>query len=475
LANPGESTEIPVAIGFCMFIRRFAWQLVGPFDAERYGRGYGEEVDWCMRAVALGLAHRLALDTFVHHEGETSFGADGARLREVAQADIDARYPDFNARVQRYLADRPAEAAYRRIDLQRLATRELPKIVVVTHAWGGGVERHVRDLIALLENDVEVLVLRPHGDAHLKLEWARSGEALALYFAVPDDLPELATVLAAAGVSRLHFHHLHGSPQALLTLPERLGLPYDVTLHDYAMLSPTYHLCDLAGVYRDDWRDLAPPPPSRSGEVRWPLDPQAWRALFAPWLSAAERVIAPTHDVARRFELAYPGLVVQVWPHPEATLARPARRIKVLLLGGLSRMKGEAVLAEVTQFVAAHDLGLDFILLGHTSQPLATWPAVPLHLRGSYPDDTHLLALIEQERADVVWFPAQVPETYSFTLSVAMASGLSIVASDLGAFPERLRGYARAWLVPWTSNASAWVGALRRAAQSAGGAARVGP
>ena len=40
-------------------------------------------------------------------------------------------------------------------------------------------------------------------------------------------------------------------------------------------------------------------------------------------------------------------------------------------------------------------------------------------------------------------FAAQVPETFAYTLSVALQSGLPIVASALGAFPERLAGVAR--------------------------------
>ena len=45
--NAGESLSLPTAIGFCMFVSREAWQQAGGFD-ERYGRGYGEEVEFCL-------------------------------------------------------------------------------------------------------------------------------------------------------------------------------------------------------------------------------------------------------------------------------------------------------------------------------------------------------------------------------------------------------------------------------------------
>src|SRR2546427_7883740 len=44
---------------------------------------------------------------------------------------------------------------------------------------------------------------------------------------------------------------------------------------------------------------------------------------------------------------------------------------------------------------------------------------------------------------DLAWFPAQWPETYSYTLSACLAAGLPIVAPEIGAFPERDRKSTR--------------------------------
>jgi hypothetical protein len=74
-----------------------------------------------------------------------------------------------------------------------------------------------------------------------------------------------------------------------------------------------------------------------------------------------------------------------------------------------------------------------------------------------------LPALIAAERPDVIWFPSQVPESYSYTLSVALDSGAAIVASAMGALPERLAGHPRAILVPADASAAAWNKALLEA------------
>ena len=70
--------EIPTGVGFCMYITRSSLNAVGLFDADRFGRGYGEENDFCMRAAKSGYKHVLAHNTFVYHAGGVSFGEEKA-------------------------------------------------------------------------------------------------------------------------------------------------------------------------------------------------------------------------------------------------------------------------------------------------------------------------------------------------------------------------------------------------------------
>ncbi len=105
-ANAGRSVTVPTTVGFCMYIRRDALDELGALDAKTFGRGYGEESDFCMRASAAGWRHLLACDLFVYHRGEVSFG-DNAPERQAHVALLEARWPDYRA------AGRPACAAGR--------------------------------------------------------------------------------------------------------------------------------------------------------------------------------------------------------------------------------------------------------------------------------------------------------------------------------------------------------------------------
>jgi len=118
-ANAGLSADIPTAVGFCMFITRECLDRVGPFDEARYGAGYGEEVDFCMRAARAGFRHVVAGDVFVRHAGEVSFGNSGAERRGRAQAIVDELYPEFQPRVREFIARDPLAELRQRADRAR--------------------------------------------------------------------------------------------------------------------------------------------------------------------------------------------------------------------------------------------------------------------------------------------------------------------------------------------------------------------
>jgi hypothetical protein len=94
----------------------------------------------------------------------------------------------------------------------------------------------------------------------------------------------------------------------------------------------------------------------------------------------------------------------------------------VLVLGNLSREKGLRVVAACAADAKARGLPLTFRVLGSTTEPVAQSPEVPLSIVGQY-EEAALPTLLAAEKPDVIFFPAQVPETYSYTLSVALATG----------------------------------------------------
>jgi GT2 family glycosyltransferase len=105
IARTGSANypELPTAIGFCMAISRRAIERVGLFDEDLFGRGYGEENDFSMRAVQAGMRNVLCDDVYVVHLGGRSFGPIGLKPDESSMRRLLLRHPDYLRQVREFI------------------------------------------------------------------------------------------------------------------------------------------------------------------------------------------------------------------------------------------------------------------------------------------------------------------------------------------------------------------------------------
>ena len=99
--------ELPTAVGFCMAISRRAIDRVGLFDEDLFGKGYGEENDFSMRAVQAGMRNVLCDDVYVVHLGGRSFGPTGLKPDESSMQRLLSRHPDYLRQVQEFITADP--------------------------------------------------------------------------------------------------------------------------------------------------------------------------------------------------------------------------------------------------------------------------------------------------------------------------------------------------------------------------------
>ena len=120
-ANAGQSIDLPTGVGFCILIRRDCLRELGPFDAQRFGRGYGEENDFCMRAGKAGWRNLLAGDVFVFHEGAVSFLEERLERAEAANDALLEVHPEYTQRVHEFILADPPRALRAAVDRARVA------------------------------------------------------------------------------------------------------------------------------------------------------------------------------------------------------------------------------------------------------------------------------------------------------------------------------------------------------------------
>jgi glycosyltransferase involved in cell wall biosynthesis len=103
-------------------------------------------------------------------------------------------------------------------------------------------------------------------------------------------------------------------------------------------------------------------------------------------------------------------------------------------------------LREIAREALHRNMPLCFVLIGQTNPGLPA--GEPFEQTGPYNNDD-LPQLLKRSGAQAVWFPAQWPETFSYTLSACLETGTPVIAPNLGAFAERLAGRGWSWVVPW--------------------------
>ncbi|MPM91705.1 hypothetical protein SDC9_138837 [bioreactor metagenome] len=107
---------------------------------------------------------------------------------------------------------------------------------------------------------------------------------------------------------------------------------------------------------------------------------------------------------------------------------------------------------------------VEFHLLGYGYRHLLSQPKAALSAHGAYKEED-LPKLLAWLKPDLIWFPAQWPETYSYTLSAALQAGLPVVVPDIGAFAERVVGRPWSWIHEWDRDAKEWVEFFRHVRQ----------
>ncbi len=473
--HAGKIVDIPTAVGFCMYIKRAVLEQIGLFDVENFGKGYGEENDFCMRAHAKSWRNVVACDTFVYHVGSVSFGETQQARIEHAMQTMQKLHPDYLPRVHKFIQNDPLKTVRQAIDWHLLCADKKTTVLCIDHGQTGGTIKHIYELAHLFHTQANFLRLYPGVNGLTQLSWldanqaflyAERKELLNLYFKLPEEMPVLITILKTIGVQHIHYHHTMGLDPIVWGLPESLGLKYDYTLHDYYALCPQitlttmdYHYCYEPGETSCNTCLESRPTPGR-------VDIKVWRNNYHKLLKNAHRVFAPSQDVAERMRRYFQDLPLVIAPHsdmehspsPVTPLPQlsPAEPLCIAVIGALSPIKGPDLLEKCALYAKQQRLPIEFHLFGTAYRSLAIHPKSHLFQRGVYANDLELVDKLSAVSPHLIWFPAQWPETYSYTLSVALQIGLPVATTEIGAFSERIAGRPYSWNLPISTTAEEW-------------------
>ncbi|MHB8799642.1 MAG: glycosyltransferase [Thermoanaerobaculia bacterium] len=489
-----RAPEIPVGVGFCFYLTREALDAVGLLDETAFGAGYGEEVDWCLRASARGYVHVLDDATFVWHRGGGSFGKEAAARARRAERLLARRYPRFLPGLSRWMREDPLAPARERVVRalgpvrggaagRRTRPAAGPRRVAhLVHGWPpratGGTEVFARTLALFQAELREVAVY-----ARMSAPERGKGEAIELVdgsarvrLVVNDFLernPISRNAIHDAGLvadfdrfleetrpDLLHVHHLAGHAATLPEAARRRGIPIVFQLQDW------WPLCARVNFLHASGEACSGPSPLKCAACRpltnvppAPLASAALHALRAATMRRAlraERYVTGSRFLTRSWAEAgwLPGdAAVEVVPYglpyarPEAPwreetagrAAGPARPLRFGFVGALMAHKGALVAAEAFRGVPREaarrrrwgDAAAD---PAYAERVRAAAGDADVSFEGRFAEGEAARVFAEM---DVLIVPSVGLESYGLVVDEAMAHGVPVVASRLGALPER--------------------------------------
>jgi glycosyltransferase involved in cell wall biosynthesis/GT2 family glycosyltransferase len=356
--------RLPTGVGVCLYVKRKALDQLGDFDERSFGLGYGEESEFCVRALKAGYAHVLDDATFVFHEGHRSFGT--ARHGRVAAAHrrLAGLHPEYRATVSQFLRDDPLRPLRERV-VAALAPARRPggatrqgapaRVLHVVHGWPpwnyAGTELYAAWLARRQAEHREVTVFsriadpaRGLGDAVELLDGGARVRLLVRNFAERD--PRSRNALASRTVERdfarllaevrpqlVHVHHLAGHAASLPSMVRRRAIPLVFQLHDW------WTPCARANLFDRERRLCSGPAPGKCAACLplTGLPPAAvWNRLLyrdraavtRGALRAAAAYVLPSRflrDSYLRLGLLRPGDPIHLLPYGVELQARAPR------------------------------------------------------------------------------------------------------------------------------------------------------
>jgi O-antigen biosynthesis protein len=157
-------------------------------------------------------------------------------------------------------------------------------------------------------------------------------------------------------------------------------------------------------------------------------------------------VLVPDEDAAERLGRYFPEVTFEISPHEDIDPTQipirlpelaPHEKLRIVIIGAIGKIKGFEVLLACARNARQRRLPLEFVLMGYSMNDRLLKEA-GVSITGRYLDE-NARDTLKGLGPHVVWLPSLWPETYSYTLSIALQCGLPVFAFDIGAISRRIR------------------------------------
>lgn len=454
---------VPTGMGFCMGMNRKAIKKVGVLDYKAFSKGFGEENDWCQRAIKKGFRNVHVENLFVYHKHGGSFLAEEKqRLLEENLNKLFKRYPNYQDDVAAYCAKDPNRDIRDLVKVcidTHLTDRE--SILAFDHNLGGGATSYLEKKTEETVAEGNVVSIVRYNAVQGIYEYIFRNDAGKLEFMLYS-LDELHRLAKYIKVDKIVVNELVTYPSLEQTLETILEVKRQqqayllMLMHDYFSVCPSINLVGQNGVYcqfpDEAACDACFMENHFTESYRCPHVRQ-WQKMWKKFFLACDEVRAFSEDTCHILEQQY-GLMdnVTLVPHVVDYMPKVPRKSKMTdtynigLIGVLTRHKGLDLVDRILTIIEERQLNVNIILIGQAEDDSLDGYT---HFRqtGRYSVED-LPRLVLENDIDLFFISSIWPETFSYTTEEVMQMGFPVASFAVGAPAERISRYEKGVVIP---------------------------
>ena len=269
--------ELTTGNGFCMYIKREVISEIGVFDDITFGKGYGEENDFCYRALDYGYTNVLCDNTFIYHKGTQSFKKENMTETRMALVEshmklLRQKYPIYVQKTDNFIANNPLRDIQENVEIN-IKIYNKKRILYLVNEWEenmimtGGTSLHIKDLIEKNNKEkIASFVLAPdkfdltrfklylYTDtyareiANFKTDIQNYGQ---IVYTNPTYKQIVENIFDIFKINILHVHHFLFQTFDAIDVAKERQIYSIITLHDLYMSCPSINM-----VYKDKYCEL---------------------------------------------------------------------------------------------------------------------------------------------------------------------------------------------------------------------------
>ena len=245
--------SVPSGVGFCMAMNINVIKKIGVFDDRTFGRGYGEENDWCQRAIKAGYKNVIVENLFVWHKHGGSFS--NAEKIDLLKRNLDLlgkKHPKYHVDVIKTFERKPhyEQRAYLLMILRQNLAGKI--ICYFDHNLGGGANIYLDRVISHRNSESIYLIRYDHEEGEYYLNLYLGEYTGEFKF---ETIDEIQVFINCAGIKEIIINNLVSYPdifntmKIILKLKEENNIKLRMLIHDYFPVCPVYYLLDHNNEY----------------------------------------------------------------------------------------------------------------------------------------------------------------------------------------------------------------------------------